>query len=354
MPFLRQEPDNTLAETLGNLGSGLSNALNPLNQIRANDMMAQMQERRWQMQHQQTLDAANRNAADVWVTANPLHQDDATLAATAAQIRNGQYPIGTANDAIIAATKFKAAQAASDTVNNDPTMSGWSDTDKASAHAAILSGMTSGEVKQKQADGTLSQAKTSAALGAQKAVVAAVPAGADPETAAVAGSQALTNPADAETTLNKQRALQGATMPAVPLDSPDLSVQNIRERIAGLTPAPLAQELPAQVQADINRKALEGAVTPHAPSTVTTPVGSDTDSIDALTGKKVPAGTKFAINVPRTAPDTSATAGTAAAETTGKAGADYANSQLTNGIQEGQERARHRARREETFAILPR
>ena len=45
MPFLRQEPDNSLAETLGNLGSSLGNALNPLNRIRAQDMAIQIQQR---------------------------------------------------------------------------------------------------------------------------------------------------------------------------------------------------------------------------------------------------------------------------------------------------------------------
>jgi hypothetical protein len=66
MPFLRQEPDNTLAETLGNLGSSLGNALNPMNQLRAYDIQQQMWLRRQQVEQLQRENVAKQAAIQQW------------------------------------------------------------------------------------------------------------------------------------------------------------------------------------------------------------------------------------------------------------------------------------------------
>ena len=91
MPVLRMPTDNTLGDTLGNLGSSLAQALNPMNQIRAQDMLAQMRQREWEIRQKQMLDAANANAAAVYRNANPHNLSPADLEVAVAQIRNGQY-----------------------------------------------------------------------------------------------------------------------------------------------------------------------------------------------------------------------------------------------------------------------
>jgi hypothetical protein len=62
MPFLRMPEDNTLAETLGNLGSSLGNALNPMNQLRAYDIQQQMFIRRQQLEQLQRENNAKQAA----------------------------------------------------------------------------------------------------------------------------------------------------------------------------------------------------------------------------------------------------------------------------------------------------
>jgi hypothetical protein len=66
MPFLRMPEDNTLAETLGNLGSSLGNALNPMNQLRAYDIQQQMFLRRQQLEQAQRENAAKQGAIQQW------------------------------------------------------------------------------------------------------------------------------------------------------------------------------------------------------------------------------------------------------------------------------------------------
>ena len=66
IPYLRQEPDNSLAETLGNLGSSLGNALNPMNQLRAYDIQQQMFLRRQQLEQMQRENNAKQAAINTY------------------------------------------------------------------------------------------------------------------------------------------------------------------------------------------------------------------------------------------------------------------------------------------------
>ena len=91
LPILRMPQDDTLGSTLGNLGQALANNLNPMNQLRGQELLQQMQQQRFDLQRQQQIDAANANAATVYQNANPHGLNDADLAATVAGIRNGQY-----------------------------------------------------------------------------------------------------------------------------------------------------------------------------------------------------------------------------------------------------------------------
>ena len=66
MPFLRQSPDNTLADTLGNLGNSLGNALNPLNRLRAYDIQQQIAIREQQALQFQRENIAKQQAVAQW------------------------------------------------------------------------------------------------------------------------------------------------------------------------------------------------------------------------------------------------------------------------------------------------
>ena len=167
--------DNTLGDTLGNLGTSLSQALNPLNQIRAQDILAQVRQRQWEIQRQQQLDAANANAAEVYRRANPHNLSPADLEVAVAQIRNGQYNASQTIEALKAAGGYAAAQAAAGLV--DAQHPEWSEAQRSSAKAQILAGKSLSEVEQSYA---------TAANETNKA------------TATIAGTQAATTPAAKE------------------------------------------------------------------------------------------------------------------------------------------------------------
>jgi hypothetical protein len=64
MPVLRMPVDNTLGDTLGNLGRSLSENFNPLNQLRAYDIQQQMWLRQQQVLQMQRENAARQAAID--------------------------------------------------------------------------------------------------------------------------------------------------------------------------------------------------------------------------------------------------------------------------------------------------
>ena len=148
MPFLRQEPDNSLAETLGNLGNSLGNALNPLNRIRAQDMAIQIQQRQQEVQQAQQRDAANANAAEVYGNLNPQGLSPADLAITKAQIRNGTYP-GMENvvNGLAASANYKDRSAAADLFASSHQGS-WDSAHIAAAHARILAGQSDASTEE--------------------------------------------------------------------------------------------------------------------------------------------------------------------------------------------------------------
>jgi hypothetical protein len=66
MPFLRMSNDNSLAETLGNLGRSLSGALNPLNQLRGYQLQQRMFLEQEQLRQLQREGAAKTAAVQQW------------------------------------------------------------------------------------------------------------------------------------------------------------------------------------------------------------------------------------------------------------------------------------------------
>ena len=138
MPILRMPQDDTLGSTLGNLGQALANNLNPMNQLRGQELLQQMQQQRFDLQRQQQIDAANANAATVYQNANPHGLSDADLAATVAGIRNGTYNPTQTMDAIKAAGGYAANSAAADQL--DAAASRMDARPAPSARGDILSG----------------------------------------------------------------------------------------------------------------------------------------------------------------------------------------------------------------------
>ena len=330
--------DNTLGDTLGQLGANLSQAFNPMNQIRAQDMMAQMQQRQWEIQQQQRIDASNQNAASVFRNANPLGLDDASKEVAATAISRGQYDPSQWVTATTGLVKQRAAQAVSDAIDTDPEMSGWSPADRSSAKELAVNGTSLGDIRKQRAEGTLAVAKTGAALGVQGAVTSAVTPDMDPETKAVVGSLALTDPAAAASALNKQRAFVGAgNLPVgTPINSPLVTQQNVRTEMGGMTPVPLAQTAGPQAVADITQKNITTQAAPRAPGQVVPAV----PPTDVLTGQPVTVAPGAAlpsgvISQAGQGPNTAAIAATTAAEASTKAATDYASAQLQDGISEG-------------------
>ena len=167
--------DTSLGDTLGNLGRSLAEGFNPLNQIRAQDMLAQMRQREWEIRQKQMLDAANANAAIVYRNANPHNLSPADLEVAVAQIRNGQYNASQTIEALKAAGGYQAAQAAAGLV--DAQHPEWSPAQRASAKQQIIAGKSLSEVEQSYA---------TAANETNKA------------TATIAGTNAATTPAAKE------------------------------------------------------------------------------------------------------------------------------------------------------------
>jgi len=265
MPVIRQGPDTTLADTLGNLGSSITNVLNPLNQVRAQNFVSEIQQRQWEIQRQQALDAANRNAADVYERSNPFNEDPASLAVSAAKIRNGQGDLGASISALKAAGTYASAQAAAGLI--DAAHPEWSPAQRASAKSDILSGRKNlSEVESDFATAGLTTAKTSAALAASNAASAAASgSGMDTEAAPLAASAALTDPVAAEKLIAGQRARLGAT--SMPADtsqfSPAVTEETQRQLEAGQTPTLPAQIQPQKIATDTGQAVAKNVFGPH-------------------------------------------------------------------------------------------
>ena len=267
MPFLRQEPDNSLAETLGGLGSALGQALNPLNQIRAQDMMAQVQQRQWEIQQQRRIDASNQNAADVFRQANPFLMDDATKEAAATQIGQGKFDPSQWVSAATGLTKFRAAQAASDAIATDPDVQGYTPAEQASVHSLVLNGTSLADAKTQVANERLTSAKTGAALDAGTAASsAASQPGMTPELGPLAKSAALSDPTAAEKLIAGGRARVASTeLPATTSQfSPEVTAITADQSAAGQTPALPAQLQPQKIVTDVGTDVAKRTLGPGA------------------------------------------------------------------------------------------
>ena len=328
MPFLRQEPDNTLGETLGNLGSALGSALNPMNQVRAQDIMAQIQQRRWEVMQQQRIDAANQNAAAVFRTANPLGMDPASLEVAATGISRGQYDPSTWVSSTTGLAKQRAAQAASDAVSSDPDVQGYTPAERASVQSLVLNGTSLADAKTQVANERLTAAKSSRGITAGDAAAsAASKPGMPDELGPLAASAALTSPTDAEKLIAGGRARVASTeLPTTTSRfSPEVSGLTADQAAAGQTPVLPAQLEPQKISGDI---AADVAKRSMGPGAADQPIRGGT--FDPTTNTFVPAapappnappvvptpGPSGTVTVAPAPPDTAAVASTEGSKTT--------------------------------------
>jgi hypothetical protein len=339
MPFLRQEADTSLGDTLGNLGSQLTQAFNPLRQIQAQSALSEIQARQWELHQKQVIDAANRNAADVY-DRMPLQpgETQAMHDVTSAQIRAGNADMSKTIDAIKATGGYAANKAASDLVDTDPDMASYTPADRASIKAQVLSGTLSlADAKKQHAETALKTNEAGATIGATTSA----------RTAATSTAPGMGANADLAAEQAARGDVEGARKtiaagvvasadPNTPFRSP--ASQNIvtQQAIAGITPPagqpPLISQQPDQQAADVGKAVAEAALKPGPPGDVLR--GGTYDPItNSFTpapapGAPVPAPPSGpAVTVPPVGPDTGATQATAGAAATGteQAKADVAN-----------------------------
>jgi hypothetical protein len=370
MPFLRQEADTSLGDTLSNLGSQLTQAFNPLNQLRAQATAQEIQQRRFELQQQQNLDAANRNAATVYSSANPLNLNDADLAATTAQIRSGHYDPDKYIGSLKAAGGYKAAQAAVAAIDANP--GDLSPQELASVKAQVLGGTSYADAMTQVQNSRLTTAKTKGVIDTANAVPAAPtpsPVPAAPAAAAApaaspaaptAAPAAATPPdelpglirnailsgdqAQAEKLSALQRVRNANIPPGTPLGDPRVQALLNDMRIAGIAPqtgeAPTLSLQPQVTSRDVATKIAESRAALHPPGQVGSGFGYTVDANGNVTftkpGETPPSGPGAAtVNVPAAGPDTTAIASSTAAEASAKAATDYASAQLQDGISDG-------------------
>jgi hypothetical protein len=350
LPILRLPTDDTLGSTLGQLGSALATNLNPLNQFRGQSMLQEMQQRQWELQRQQAIDAANANAATVYQRANPLGLSDADLAATTAQIRAGQYDPSRWAEGVTAIGKFRANQTASAAVDSDPDVQGYSPAEQSSIKALVLNGTSLADAKSQIANERLTAGKTSAALNAADAAsTAASQPGAPAELGPLARSAAFTDPKMAEALAATGRVFgagnlgQGsnANMYTDPALSDQANRLTMDRALAGV-PVPQGQgpsvALTPQVKAVDTGAAIGAAqAAPRPPGQVVAPT-----TIDLTTGAVTPAApapgappVPGQVTVQPVGPNTPAISASTTAEASSKAATDYASAQLQDGISDG-------------------
>ena len=318
LPILRMPQDDMLGSTLGNLGQALANNLNPMNQLRGQELLQQMQQQRFDLQRQQQIDAANANAATVYQNANPHGLSDADLAATVAGIRNGTYNPTQTMDAIKAAGGYAANSAAAGQL--DALHPEWTPAQRASARGDILSGRKNlSEVETDYANAGIATNKSSATISATDAARTAANSTLAPANSALAAEAAANaNPADAAKIIGQSAVLnQGANFaPNTPVTDPSLTTFATQQGVAGVPQTAPAQTAGPRAVADITQKNIVTQAAPRAPASIVPAVAA----VDPLTGQPVTVAPGAAppsgvFSQPAQGPNTAATAATASAET---------------------------------------
>jgi len=217
MPVLRMPGDDTLGSTLGSMADAWGQAYDPLARARAMQMGQQMQLSQFELGKNKAIDAMNANAAQVYLNANPLGEDAASLAATAAAIRSGNYNPEQWVNATTGLAKLNANRKAAGALTADsPDAAGMTPGQIASGQAQLIAGNSLPTFQSQVAGATTDIAKTAATLDASNAARNATPATMSDLARSLAAAQAFTSPKEALITAAGGNVLSGAnaTTPA--------------------------------------------------------------------------------------------------------------------------------------------
>ena len=212
MPVLRMPGDDTLGSTLGSMADAWGQAYDPLARARAAQMGQQMQLSQFELGKSKAIDAMNQNAATVYLNANPLGEDSASLAATAAAIRSGTYNPEQWVNATTGLAKLNANRtAASALTPGSPDTAGMTPGQIASGQAQLLAGASLPTYQSQVAGATTDIAKSAATLNAANAVAGATPSNMPDVSHALAGAQVFTSPVEAQKIAAGGNLAAGAT-----------------------------------------------------------------------------------------------------------------------------------------------
>ena len=301
------EPDNTLAQTLGGLGANLQQAFDPMRQIQAGNILSEVQQRQWELQQKQRIDAANQNAAEVYGNANPHGQSPADLEVSKAQIRSGNFNLAPTIDALVAAGNLQARQKASALYAS--THSDLPPADLASAQADLVSGRkNASEIDSDRANAKSTINKTQSVIDETNAAV--TPAA---KAAAASGQPEVATQLDAADTLFHKPPITG------PLEDPKVQANIDQTNILrGQAKIPVTADMPVssglaapQATAKIVQGNLADQSKFHAPDLVRSAI----PPTDPITGLPIAPNTPGGFTQTAAGPDTAATISTEAAKT---------------------------------------
>ena len=276
MPVLRMPGDDTLGSTLGSMADAWGQAYDPMARARAMQIGQSVQMGLFELGQKMAIDAMNANAAQVYLNANPLNEDSASLAATAAAIRSGNYNPEQWVNATTGLAKLKANQAAAGAIQpGSPEFSGYTDADIASARAQVLGGASLPTFRTQQAGATLDTAKTGAVLNAANAATTpptpgtATTPGMDPAGDALIRAAILSGQTAPD--VLRARAMSGITTGPTGTDPTNLNNRSALITVATGQPPSLQTPLvPAQAPAIVQRNTVADA-TKEAAIRATTP-----------------------------------------------------------------------------------
>jgi hypothetical protein len=262
-------------------------AYDPMNRARAMQMGQQMQMSQFELGQKKAIDAANANAATVYQNANPLGEDDASLAATTAAIRSGTYNPEQWVNATTGLAKLNANKGAAGAIDaSSPEFSGYSPADIASAKAQVLGGASLPTFRTQQAGATLDTAKTNALITAANATKTPGTAptdttpGTDPAADAILKAGILSGQTAPD--ILRARAMEGIGIGPTGTDQTNLNNRSALITVATGQPPSLQtplvpEQAPAIVQrntvADALKEAAIRATTPGRPGDVFQPFG---------------------------------------------------------------------------------
>lgn len=162
--------DGTLGQYLGSMADAWGQAYDPMARARAGLMGQQLQTSQFDLQKARAIDAMNANAAQVYLNANPLNEDDASLAATAAAIRSGNYNPEQWVNATTGLAKLNANRAAAGALTADsPDAANMTPAQLASGQAQLIAGQPLPAYETSVANARLDAAKTNAVIAAANA-----------------------------------------------------------------------------------------------------------------------------------------------------------------------------------------